>query len=31
MVSHHPFFSLWDTFCAQHPLYTIIDPERDQY
>jgi len=22
-------FSLWDTFRATHPLYTIIDPERD--
>ncbi len=22
-------FSLWDTFRAEHPLFTIIDPERD--
>ena len=28
--TNHTVFSLWDTFRAQHPLYTIIDPERDQ-
>jgi putative alpha-1,2-mannosidase len=27
--TNHTVFSL-DTFRAQHPLYTIIDPERDQ-
>lgn len=27
---NHTVFSLWDTFRAQHPLHTIIDPERDQ-
>ncbi|PKK86228.1 MAG: sugar hydrolase [Thermoplasmata archaeon HGW-Thermoplasmata-1] len=25
----YTLFSLWDTFRATHPLYTIIDPERD--
>ncbi len=28
--TNHTVFSLWDTFRAQHPLYTIIDPGRDQ-
>lgn len=28
--TNYTVFSLWDTFRAQHPLYTIIDPERDQ-
>jgi predicted alpha-1,2-mannosidase len=28
--TNHTVFSLWDTFRALHPLYTIIDPERDQ-
>ena len=26
--SNYTVFSLWDTFRAAHPLYTIIDPER---
>jgi predicted alpha-1,2-mannosidase len=28
--SNYTVFSLWDTFRAQHPLYTIIDPVQDQ-
>ncbi len=24
----HAIFSLWDTFRAQHPLFTLIDPDR---
>jgi predicted alpha-1,2-mannosidase len=28
--TNYTVFSLWDTFRAQHPLYTIIDPELDQ-
>jgi predicted alpha-1,2-mannosidase len=28
--TNYTVFSLWDTFRAQHPLQTIIDPERDQ-
>jgi len=28
--TNYTVFSLWDTFRAQHPLYTIIDPARDQ-
>jgi putative alpha-1,2-mannosidase len=28
--TNYTVFSLWDTFRAQHPLYTIIDPVRDQ-
>lgn len=26
--THYTTFSLWDTFRAAHPLYTIIEPER---
>ena len=26
--SNYTVFSLWDTFRAAHPLYTIIDPKR---
>ncbi len=26
--TQHTVFSLWDTFRAAHPLYTIIEPER---
>ncbi len=26
--THHTIFSLWDTFRAAHPLYTIIQPKR---
>jgi predicted alpha-1,2-mannosidase len=25
---HYSIFSLWDTFRAAHPLYTILEPER---
>jgi predicted alpha-1,2-mannosidase len=28
--TNYTVFSLWDTFRAQHPLYTIIDPSQDQ-
>jgi len=28
--TNYTVFSLWDTFRAQNPLYTIIDPEREQ-
>lgn len=28
--TNYTVFSLWDTFRAQHPLHTIIDPARDQ-
>lgn len=28
--TNYTVFSLWDTFRAQHPLYTIINPELDQ-
>ena len=28
--TNYTVFSLWDTFRAQHPLYTIIDPKLDQ-
>ena len=28
--TNYTVFSLWDTFRAQHPLYTIIDPARDE-
>jgi predicted alpha-1,2-mannosidase len=28
--SMYTVFSLWDTFRAEHPLLTIIDPKRDQ-
>jgi predicted alpha-1,2-mannosidase len=28
--TNYTVFSLWDTFRAQHPLYTLIDPARDQ-
>lgn len=28
--TNYTVFSLWDTFRAQHPLYTIIDPAQDQ-
>ena len=27
--TYYDDFSIWDTFRAVHPLYTIIDPERD--
>ena len=27
-VRHYTTFSLWDTFRAAHPLYTILEPER---
>lgn len=26
--THYTTFSLWDTFCASHPLYTLLEPER---
>ncbi len=26
--THYTIFSLWDTYRATHPLYTIIEPER---
>ena len=26
--THYTTFSLWDTFRASHPLYTLLDPER---
>lgn len=28
--TNYTVFSLWDTFRAQHPLYTVINPELDQ-
>lgn len=28
--SHYALFSLWDTYRAAHPLYTIIEPERNE-
>jgi predicted alpha-1,2-mannosidase len=28
--TNYTVFSLWDTFRAQHPLYTLIDPQLDQ-
>jgi hypothetical protein len=28
--TNYTVFSSWDTFRAQHPLYTIIDPVQDQ-
>jgi predicted alpha-1,2-mannosidase len=28
--TNYTVFSLWDTFRAQHPLYTILNPELDQ-
>ena len=28
--TNYTVFSLWDTFRAQHPLYTLINPELDQ-
>ncbi len=28
--TNYTVFSLWDTFRAQNPLYTLIDPELDQ-
>lgn len=28
--SHYALFSLWDTFRAAHPLYTVIEPERNE-
>lgn len=27
--TNYPSFSLWDTYRAAHPLYTIVDPEAD--
>ena len=27
---HYTLFSFWDTFRAAHPLYTIIEPERNE-
>ncbi len=30
-VPNYTIFSLWDTFRAVHPLFTIIDPERNQH
>lgn len=27
--NHYTVFSLWDTYRALHPLFTIIEPERD--
>ena len=27
---HYTIFSFWDTFRAAHPLYTIIEPERNE-
>jgi predicted alpha-1,2-mannosidase len=29
--SNYTVFSLWDTFRAAHPLYTIIDPQRTRH
>ena len=26
--THYTTFSLWDTFRASHPLYTLLEPER---
>lgn len=26
--THYTIFSLWDTFRASHPLYTLLEPER---
>ena len=26
--THYTTFSLWDTFSASHPLYTLLEPER---
>jgi predicted alpha-1,2-mannosidase len=28
--TRYTVFSLWDTFRAAHPLYTLIEPQRDQ-
>jgi putative alpha-1,2-mannosidase len=28
--TYYTDFSLWDTFRAQHPLLTIIDPQRSR-
>ncbi|MGN6644865.1 MAG: GH92 family glycosyl hydrolase [Verrucomicrobiota bacterium] len=28
--TNYTVFSLWDTFRAQHPLYTVINPDLDQ-
>ena len=28
--TNYTVFSLWDTFRAQHPLYTLLNPELDQ-
>ena len=28
--SHYALFSLWDTYRAAHPLYTVIEPERNE-
>lgn len=28
--NHYTLFSFWDTFRAAHPLYTIIEPERNE-
>jgi len=28
--TRHTVFSLWDTFRAAHPLYTLLEPKRDQ-
>ena len=25
---HYTTFSLWDTYRAAHPLYTVLEPER---
>ena len=29
--THYTTFSLWDTFRASHPLYTLLEPERVTY
>ncbi|MGB0789808.1 MAG: GH92 family glycosyl hydrolase, partial [Marinirhabdus sp.] len=31
LFEHYTVFSLWDTFRAAHPLYTIIEPERTNH
>jgi putative alpha-1,2-mannosidase len=28
--NYYTVFSLWDTFRAEHPLFTLIDPKRDR-
>jgi putative alpha-1,2-mannosidase len=28
--TYYDDFSIWDTFCAVHPLLTILDPVRER-